>query len=122
MADAQAVVERYLEVWNSLDAVERGKAAAEVFTDGCRFVDPIAEVTGPDGVAAVVGGVHERFPGHRLELLGAVDAHHDVVRFSWQLLPVGSDESVVIGTDVLVLTEDGRVGGVHGFFDKVPAM
>jgi hypothetical protein len=50
-----------------------------------------------------------------------VDAHHDVLRFTWELVPDGGGESVVIGTDVLALTEDGLVGGISGFFDKVPA-
>lgn len=52
--------------------------------------------------------------------MGEVDAHHDVLRFTWELVPDGGGESVVIGTDVLELTEDGLVGAVSGFFDKVP--
>ncbi|GAA3438771.1 nuclear transport factor 2 family protein [Kutzneria kofuensis] len=112
---------RYLEIWNQSDGALRAKAAAELLTAACRFVDPIADVSGPDGLAAVIGGVHERFPGHRFRPLGEVDAHHDVLRFTWELVPEGGEESVVIGTDVLALTEDGQVGGISGFFDKVPA-
>ncbi|QUQ68115.1 nuclear transport factor 2 family protein [Kutzneria sp. CA-103260] len=121
MTDANAVVRRYVEIWNQPDGALRAKAAAELLTADCRFVDPIADVTGPDALAAVVGGVHERFPGHRLQQLGEVDAHHDVLRFTWELVPDGGGESLVIGTDVLALTEDGRVAGIDGFFDKAPA-
>lgn len=121
MTDTNAVVRRYVEIWNQPDGALRAKAAAELLTADCRFVDPIADVSGPDGLAAVIGGVHERFPGHRIRPVGEVDAHHDVLRFTWELVPDGGDESVVIGTDVLALTADGLVGAVSGFFDKVPA-
>jgi hypothetical protein len=121
MADANAVVRRYVEIWNQPDGALRAKAAGELLTADCRFVDPIADVTGPDGLAAVIGGVHERFPGHRIRPIGDVDVHHDVLRFSWELVPDGGGESVVIGTDVLTLTGSGQVGAVNGFFDKVPA-
>lgn len=121
MTDTNAVVRRYVEIWNQPDGAQRAKAAAELLTADCRFVDPIADVNGPDGLAAVIGGVHERFPGHRIRPIGEVDAHHDVLRFTWELVPDGGGESMVIGTDVLALTADGLVSGIDGFFDKIPA-
>ncbi|MEV6604691.1 nuclear transport factor 2 family protein [Kutzneria sp. NPDC051319] len=120
MTETNAVVRRYVEIWNQPDGALRAKAAAELLTGECRFVDPIADVTGPDGLAAVIGGVHERFPGHRIRPIGEADNHHDVLRFSWELVPDGGGESVVIGTDVLTLTGDGQVEAISGFFDKVP--
>jgi hypothetical protein len=121
MSEANTIVRRYVEIWNQPDGALRAKAAAELLTADCRFVDPIADVNGPDGLAAVIGGVHERFPGHRIRPLGEVDTHHDVLRFSWELVPDGGGEPVVIGTDVLTMTGDGQVGAVSGFFDKVPS-
>jgi hypothetical protein len=121
MTETNAVVRRYVEIWNQPDGTLRAKAAAELLTGECRFVDPIADVTGPDGLAAVIGGVHERFPGHRIRPIGEADTHHDVLRFSWELVPDAGGDSVVIGTDVLTLTGDGQVEAISGFFDKVPA-
>ena len=121
MTDANTVVQRYLEIWNQPDGALRAKAAGELLTVDCRFVDPIADVIGPDALAAVIGGVHERFPGHQLRLLGDVDTHHDVLRFTWELVADGAEESLVIGTDVLTLTGEGQVGAVSAFFDKVPS-
>jgi hypothetical protein len=51
----------------------------------------------------------------------SVDAHHDLVRFTWELGPAGG-EAVVVGTDVAVLDGDGRIRQVHGFLDKVSAL
>ena len=50
-----------------------------------------------------------------------VDAHHNIARFTWELSPVGGGECPVIGFDVLVAAQDGRLRGVYGFLDKVPA-
>ena len=38
----------------------------------------------------------------------------------WELGPAGA-EAIVVGFDVAVLAEDGRMEAVHGFLDKVPA-
>ena len=63
-----------------------------------------------------------QFPGHVIRLEDdAVDAHHNVGRFRWQLVPVDGDEPVVIGFDVAVTDGNGRLDSVLGFLDKVPA-
>jgi hypothetical protein len=49
-----------------------------------------------------------------------VDAHHNLARFTWELGQDGA-EAVVVGFDVAVLSEDGRLREVHGFLDKVPS-
>ncbi|MCW2860664.1 MAG: hypothetical protein JWP48_2372 [Actinoallomurus sp.] len=42
------------------------------------------------------------------------------MRFWWELGPQGG-EAVVVGFDVAVIAQDGRIQVVHGFLDKVPA-
>jgi hypothetical protein len=49
-----------------------------------------------------------------------VDAHHNVVRFSWELVPAAGGESVAVGFDVAVTADDGRIRNVVGFLDKTP--
>ena len=46
--------------------------------------------------------------------------HHNVVRFSWELVPASGGDSVAIGFDVAVTEEDGRIRSVFGFLDKAP--
>jgi hypothetical protein len=58
------------------------------------------------------------FPGHRFELDGPVDAHHDIVRFRWQLR-AGDGSAPVAGFDVAEL-DQGLVRCVHGFLDRIP--
>lgn len=119
MSDVQNLVERYIAAWNETDPAARRRLLDEVVADGVRYTDPLADVTGRDGLDAVIGAVQAQFPG-LLFTLGPVDAHHHIARFTWQLGPAGG-EALVIGFDVAAVGEDGLIAGVLGFLDKVPA-
>jgi len=112
-------VTEYLRAWNVTDPAERVALLAQVTTADVRYVDPLADVTGPEGLGALIGQVQAQFPGVPLTLHSGPDAHHDVVRFSWALTPEGG-EPVVIGTDAVLLADDGRFALVTGYLDKVP--
>ncbi|GGS19354.1 MULTISPECIES: nuclear transport factor 2 family protein [Actinokineospora] len=120
MSDLKELVDRYIQLWNTTDAETRAAQAAEVLTDDVVFVDPVMEVQGPAAISAGIGAVLEQVPGHELTLLGAVDAHHGIARFRWQIAPAGGGESVIEGFDVVV-AEEGRLKGIYGFIDKMPA-
>jgi hypothetical protein len=120
MSDYTELANRYLAVWNEADTERRRAAIAELWTEDGGYTDPVAAVKGHDGIEAVISGAREQFPGFVFSLLGAVDGHHDMARFQWGLALEGSAEPVVIGFDVAVLAEDGRLRDVLGFLDKVP--
>lgn len=111
----------YVATWNEPDAGARRRAVAELWTEDGAYTDPLAAVEGHEAIAALIGGVRDRFPGHTFGLMDDVDAHHDVVRFGWELVPEGGGEALVVGFDVAVVAEDGRLRSVYGFLDKVPA-
>ena len=119
--DAAKLVERYLDTWNETDPQARGSAVASIWAGDARYVDPLADVEGRDEISALIGAVQEQVPGHVFRLIdNAVDAHHNVVRFSWELVPASGGEALAIGFDVAVTDEDGRIGSVLGFLDKAP--
>ncbi|HET9138318.1 nuclear transport factor 2 family protein [Actinophytocola sp.] len=118
--DANELVKRYLDTWNERDAEARRAGLAEIWTDGGSYVDPLAVARGRDAIDATIAGAQQMFPDLRFRLAGVVDAHHNLARFTWELGPDGG-EAVVVGFDVAVLSEDGRLREVHGFLDKVPA-
>ncbi|MGD3111294.1 nuclear transport factor 2 family protein [Streptomyces sp. YGL11-2] len=119
--DHAAAGARYIEAWNATEEGARAKAVAAAFTEDATYTDPLADVAGHEGLAAAIAGAHQQFPGFVFRLLGAVDGHHDIARFGWELVaPDGT--APVAGFDVVRLAEDGRIRSVLGFLDRVPAM
>jgi len=66
----------------------------------------------------MIGGVQGAYPGHRFKLVSGPDAHHDRVRFTWQLFPEGADP-ILTGYDYATVAEDGRLRDVTGFAEPV---
>jgi hypothetical protein len=120
MTDMQHLVERYLAAWNETDAATRRRAIDATWAADATYVDPLVSVAGRDAIDATIAAVQQQFDGLTFSLAGPVDAHHDVARFTWALGAPG-DEPLVVGFDVALATDDGRLRAVHGFLDKVPA-
>ncbi|MCY1138838.1 nuclear transport factor 2 family protein [Actinoplanes sp. Pm04-4] len=120
MTDFDALVDRYLAVWNEPDDATRRKAVDDLFADDIRYVDPLAAVEGREALNGLIGAVRQQFPGHTFTPGGPVDGHHDQVRFTWTLA-AGPGDPPVIGFDVAELDAGGRIRRVLGFLDKAPA-
>ena len=120
MTDFQTLAQRYIATWNETDAAARTEAVAALYAEDARYVDPLVDVRGHDGIEAAIVAVHDQFPGWVFRLAGPVDAHHDQVRFSWELGPAGAPEAPIAGFDVAVRDRHGRLASVLGFLDRVP--
>jgi hypothetical protein len=115
------LAERYIATWNETVPAARRHLVGQLWAAEVRYVDPLAAVTGPDAIDAMLGAVQEQFPGLRFRLAGPVDAHHDQARFTWELTAEDGDEPVAVGFDVIERDADGRLALVLGFLDQVPA-
>lgn len=113
-------INRYLNCWNETDATVRTALLADVFAQEVTYVDPLVDITGRAAMDATIAAVQAQFPGCTFTLLDAVDAHHAQVRFRWGLGPVAG-EPIIEGFDVATFDDQGRITGVLGFLDKVPA-
>ncbi len=120
MSDINELLGRYIATWNEKDPAARRAAIEALWTEDGRYVDPLADVTGHDAIDAVIGAAQGQFPDFVFTLGPPADAHHDLVRFTWELGPEGA-EAPVAGFDVAVIAADGRIKNVHGFLDRVPA-
>ncbi|WP_320668762.1 nuclear transport factor 2 family protein [Patulibacter defluvii] len=114
------VVDAYLQTWNATDPDARAALLAEHWTSDASYVDPLAEAVGRDALHATIGAVQRQFPGFVFRPVGSADAHHRQTRFQWGLGPDGA-EPVVVGFDVVVTDEEGRIDTVLGFLDRVPS-
>lgn len=120
MNDYQTAVTRYFEAWNSVVPAEREKAVAQAWTEDATYTDPLADVQGHEGLAALIAGAQAQFPGMSFVHTGTVDGHHHTARFSWELRAAEDGPAPVAGFDVITLAEDGRIRSVLGFLDRVP--
>lgn len=119
MTDLTAIALNYVAAWNEADATRRASLLDTTFTKDVSYRDPIMQGDGHDGIAQLIDGVQQRFPGFRFSLRGTPDGFGAFIRFSWNLGPEGVD-AVIEGTDIAVI-ENGRLKSVTGFLDKVPA-
>jgi len=117
----ETAVARYFEAWNAADPDARAEAVAAAWSEDGAYTDPLADVAGHDAIAAVIAGAREQFPGFAFRQTGAVDGHHDIARFSWELVSDADGSAPVAGSDVISLAKDGRIRTVHGFLDRLPA-
>jgi hypothetical protein len=118
--DFAGVVERYFAAWNEADAERRRALIAQTWADDASYLDPLMQGQGHAGIDAMIAAVQERFAGHQFHQIGAVDAHHDRLRFAWELAPEGG-VAIVAGTDFGLVSADGRLQTIIGFLDQVPA-
>ena len=120
MTTYDELAQRYIDAWNETDADARRAAVDALYTEDARYVDPLAAAEGRDAIAGMIGAVQEQFPGFVFRLAGPVDGHHNQARFGWELGPAGA-EAPIVGFDVAVSDDTGRIQTVLGFLDKVPA-
>lgn len=114
MSDITTTVDTYLAMWNETDRAARAGHISSAWSPAGHYIDPLMEGKGHDGLSAMVDGVQAQFPGARFSRTTAVDEHHGLVRFGWQL--AGADGTVIAaGLDVGVLAEDGRLDRIAGF-------
>jgi hypothetical protein len=121
MIDFDGVVDRYIAIWNETDPARRRDLVGQTWTDDATYVDPLVVAEGREAIDATIAATQAQFPGFTFRLAGPIDGHHNLARFTWELAPNGG-EAMVVGFDVALISEDGRLQDVRGFLDKVPAM
>lgn len=120
MSNIQNLVDGYIAMWNETDPSARARIVEQVWESDASYVDPMAEAHGRETIDATIGAVQGQFPGMSFALGGDVDAHHNLARFTWQL-GTAQTPDMVVGFDVAVISDGGKLQAVHGFLDKVPA-
>jgi hypothetical protein len=108
-------IDTYLDAYGEADATRRMQLIERVWAADGRLLDPPLDGEGHAGISELTTVVHAHYPGHTFRRTTAVDAHHDVARYGWEL--VGPDGTVAVaGLDVAELGADGKLMRVLGFF------
>jgi hypothetical protein len=113
------LVDRYFAAWNETNAARRRALIEQTWAHDASYVDPLLAGNGHEGIDAMIGAVHERFPQHTFRLNNNADGFGNYVRFSWDLVAPGG-EAIVKGSDFGVVDAAGRFKSVTGFLDAAP--
>jgi hypothetical protein len=119
MTDASEIARNYIATWNETDPEARAALITRHWSERPRYRDPLMAASDAHELSAMIGAVHDRFPGFRFTLINQPDGHSDYVRFAWGLGPE-DQETVIEGSDI-VETRAGSIDCVVGFLDKLPA-
>ena len=114
---AEDAVHGYFAMWNERDPDRRREIISATWTPTGSYVEPLMAVEGHEGLEAGVAAMQAQFPGHSIRPAGEVETHHDRARWRWELMGPDGGEALAAGTNVAVLSPDGRLRQVTGFFD-----
>ena len=117
--EVEQVIDQYIAIWNETDPATRRELIARTWADDGSYLDPLMSGEGHDGIDAMIGAVQTQFPGYRFRRVGDLDAHNNVVHFSWELGPEAGPP-LAGGVDFGVVS-DGRVQTITGFLDFAPS-
>jgi hypothetical protein len=118
MTDLTTLVDVHLDAYGNPDKAARDEAIAAVWAADGALIDPPLTGEGHAGISDLAAAVQSQFAGHTFRRVSDIDAHHDVLRYTWEL--VAPDGAVALsGLDVAVVA-DGRLQHVVGFFGDLP--
>src|SRR5262249_14535870 len=102
----------------------RREQIADIWAEDAVHFSPAHEAKGYEALEARVAGAHDAFVrdgGYVFRRAGPVDAHHDVVRFRWEMIPAAGGRVEAAGQQVLFVRADGRLRADYQFSEPTPA-
>ncbi|MGH7125220.1 MAG: hypothetical protein ACREFI_12665 [Stellaceae bacterium] len=112
MESAQELADRYVAVWNEVDAERRRKMIADLWTPGGEHYVGTQEVRGYDALEERITRSHlknVREGGHRFRAANDARALSNVVTFHWEMLPADRETVVASGLEFVIVNEQGRI-------------
>lgn len=110
-AGIDALVARYVSVWNEPDAAERRRLVEALWTpDGANFTRT-AEWHGHDSLVERVRVSYEKWvrDGGCLFRPRHAAGHHGAARVVWEMVSTSEGRVISVGNELLVLDGDGRI-------------
>ncbi|WP_223146252.1 nuclear transport factor 2 family protein [Pusillimonas sp. ANT_WB101] len=120
LATPTNIATQYVHIWNENNPARRRMLIEQAFTPQASYIDPLMQSVGHEAMDAMIGAAQAQFSGLHFSVVGNPDGHNNVVRFSWAL-GAPDVEPLAIGTDIAVVTPEGRIEKITGFLDKMLA-
>lgn len=121
MTDLETTVDTYLAAWTEPDDARRATMIDRAWAVDGRLIDPPLAGEDHDGISDMAKTMQSLYPGHTFRRTSGIDAHHEYLRFSWELRDA-KGTVVLAGVDVGDIAQDGRLQRITGFFGDVPVL
>jgi uncharacterized protein YndB with AHSA1/START domain len=119
-AGAPSLVDRWFEAWNDLDPVRRRESVESIVSPDVQFKDRFGLTGGIEELLGHIAAVHQFMPGLRLERSGEIKHCQGLVLADWTA--VGKDgQTKAKGTNAYLLSAEGRIAAVTGFWSNHPS-
>ena len=119
--DIQGILKNYGAAWCEPDEDKRRAHLEKAWSEEGTYHDPSGEAANREELVRLIGGMHYKFPGARIEITSGVSEHHGKIFFEWQMV-TGEGETAIQGYDFGSIGQDGRLEQIVGFFGPPPAM
>lgn len=103
-----------LAAWNETEVERSRQHLNHALAEDVVFIDPTIVTTGIDEFERNVRRFRLAFPDARCLRTSNFDTHHRLYRYNWEIKR--SNETLVVGFDVVELNEANQVARVLGFF------
>lgn len=114
--DVTALIDRYCRVWNEDDPSIRADLLVSVWATNATYTDPSVHASNAEELLKHIATVRARRPGAAVLRTSAVDIHHAVARFAWQVVQADGT-ALPEGIDIALISSDGRrIERIIGFF------
>ena len=107
-----------LGVFSEHDAVKRRSVIAKIWDTKGTFIDPHGRYVGHTAINDAAEQLQRRLPDFAFSELADGEAYNGVGRIAWGFGPTGEPRKIT-GIDVLVASDDGRIGALYTFLDAV---
>jgi hypothetical protein len=117
------LVDRYIAVWNEPDDEVCRKHIAELWVEDGAYMNESVEKHGHRAIETAVVEAYQEYvvKGFVFRSANNADGHHNVVRFNWEMHPIGGGGVEAVGFDFLVLGDDGWIRFDYQFNELLPA-
>jgi hypothetical protein len=112
MTDLNAFATAYVAMWNEPNPHTRANAVSRLWAAHGLHATAALHCVGHEQIAARIAAAHTRFVtdgGHRFELLGPIDGHHNTARFSWAMRHAATNAITGGGFDFVIFDEHGHL-------------
>jgi hypothetical protein len=120
VTDINETVDTWLAAWTEPDEGKRQQLIGQVWAADGKLVDPPMTAAGHTELTAITAALQAQFPAHTFRRTSSIDAHHDTIRYGWELLTPDGIVALA-GLDIAEVTADGKLQRISGFFGELPA-